>query len=433
MSNTETPPPDDAVAPSAAPPRPALGVVLGWHIFATLAHAILFTNILWLIPMLVRLRFGAANVDTRDWQTTLITAAVPTLLIFSIFWGEFLRRVRLRNYVLLFWLFGVFPFGCIGLVQSYWQLLLLHCISSFGFAGWVPLNGKLLKHFYPDAARGRIFSVLSTVSYAGGALSAYWIGEWIESRPEAFRLFFPTAALFMVVGLSVLLMLARRTGAGTEREDASPRSWRTLLQPVLHMGSVLRADRTFFRYEMAFMTYGAAFMVCDALLPVLATDRLNMRYEDYAHSTQMVRSLTRLALTMPMGWVMDRVGPMRTSAIAFAVLGLYPITLLMAGSTVGLSVASAIFGLGLAGVMMGWMLGPIALAGSPEKVPQYSAIHATFVGIRGILFQGIGMGLYKITGSFTLPLVLAAAAFVWAAWQMVALHRVRARECAAQP
>jgi hypothetical protein len=69
------------------------------------------------------------------------------------------------------------------------------------------------------------------------------------------------------------------------------------------------------------------------------------------------------------------------------------------------------------------MLGPVALAPSPDKVPQYVAIHATFVGIRGKIFQGLGVLLYSLTHGFTLPFLLAAAAFAWSAVQMWRLDR----------
>jgi hypothetical protein len=57
-------------------------------------------------------------------------------------------------------------------------------------------------------------------------------------------------------------------------------------------------------------------------------------------------------------------------------------------------------------------------------VPQYVAIHATFVGIRGKIFQGLGVLLYSLTDGFTLPFLLAAGAFAWSAVQMWRLDRL---------
>jgi MFS family permease len=125
-----------------------------------------------------------------------------------------------------------------------------------------------------------------------------------------------------------------------------------------------------------------------------------------------------LAVTLPLGWLQDRVGAVRLSCLAFSLLTLYPVLLLTSSGVTTLALASVVFGFGMAGVQFGWMLGPVALAGTPEKVPQYVAIHATLVGVRGILFQGLGMAFYKLTGSFFWPLLAATITFAWAAWQM---------------
>jgi hypothetical protein len=69
------------------------------------------------------------------------------------------------------------------------------------------------------------------------------------------------------------------------------------------------------------------------------------------------------------------------------------------------------------------MLGPVSFAPTPDKVPQYVAIHATFVGIRGKIFQGLGVLIYSLTGSFAIPFVVAAGAYAWSSWQMFSLYR----------
>lgn len=411
-----------------APPGPGpdlcparTGTVLTGHIVFTLINAALFANVAWIVPLLVRLRFGSDTPHVKDWQTVLVTAAVPISLIFSIFWNAVLARVRLRTYLILFWLAAVLPLGCVSLVQSYWQLLACHIVAAVGLAGWAPANGKLLKHFYSDAIRGRAYAALNMAALAGGIVAVFAVGKWLEADPGAFRVYFPAVALAQLVGIELLLRLARFTR--TVEPTAAPRwSWADLLAPVLNMRAVLRTDRTFLRYEAAFMTYGAAFMVCDALLPVLGTDRLGMRYEDYSHSTQMIGRIAMLVVTLPMGLLLDRIGPIRTSGIAFAVLTAYPLLLLAAGGPAGVGLASIFWGVGLAGVQMGWMLGPLSLAGTPDEVPQYVSIHATLVGVRGLFFQGLGMAVYLLSGSFTWPLLAAAGAFLWAATQMWRLH-----------
>ena len=425
--------PPDIIATLAAPApgRARLGPVLAGHIVFTLLNSLLLANTGWLMPMLVRLKFGAGDPWVMDWQTTLVTAAVPTFMMLSVFWNELLRRVKLRTYLLLFWLVALCPFGCVGFVQSYWQLAVCQIVANAGLAGGTPLTGKLLKHFYPDAVRGRVFALLSAVSLLSGIGGVSLLGTWLHADPEAFRYYLPLAALLQVAALAILWLLARRTGAPDEPLAAVTPSWAALLRPVLHMRRALRADRTFLRYEGAFMTYGAAFMLCEALLPVLATDRLHLRYEQYADATQVPFRLAMLLLTLPMGWLNDRAGPVRICGLAFGTLALYPLLLVATcwgGSSgaswglTGLTIANVVFGLGLSGVQLGWTLGPVTLAGSPEKAPHYAAIHATLVGVRGVFFQGLGMLLYKLTGRLEVPLLLAAGAFTWGAVQMWRLH-----------
>jgi hypothetical protein len=59
---------------------------------------------------------------------------------------------------------------------------------------------------------------------------------------------------------------------------------------------------------------------------------------------------------------------------------------------------------------------------SPDNVRHYVAIHATMVGLRGTLFQFLGVGLLQLTGSFAAPLLIGSAGFAWAAWQMWSLR-----------
>ena len=412
----------------SGPARPGFLTIFTGHTLYTFVHSLLFANVMWLMPLLVRLRFGSENHDVKDWQTTAVTLAIPAMFLTSLFWSEFLRRTSLRTYMLIFWLSATLPLGCLAFVQNYWQFLVCHVISCAGVAAWSPVNGRLLKHFYADTSRGRIFGVLNVVNYCSGILAIYFVGKWMEEHPDGFRVIFPVTALLHFASVLLLVRLAVRSGAEIELGPEPARDWRAVYEPLLKMGTILRQDPVFLRYELAFMTYGAAYMCGEAILPVLGTDKLNLRYEDYSHSTQMAMKIAMLVTTIGMGWLLDRIGPVRTSAVSFGILIFYPLALLLAESPDGLAGASTIYGVGLSGVVLTWMLGPVTLAGNPQLVPHYVAIHATLVGIRGILFQGLGMVLYKLTGGFAWPLLIAAGAFFWATGQMILLQRRMSRE-----
>jgi hypothetical protein len=119
---------------------------------------------------------------------------------------------------------------------------------------------------------------------------------------------------------------------------------------------------------------------------------------------------------------MDRIGAVRTSGLSFVLLAIYPIGLIFSFTVPAVAITTVIYGTAMAGVNIGWMLGPVALAPNKGAVAQYVAIHATLVGIRGTVGQFVGMLVYSLTGSFTWSYSIAAITFLWAAWQMWQLH-----------
>lgn len=400
-------------------PRPT--TVLSLHMCAAVLCQGVWFGVSAMMAVLARKRF-----DAGDWQTVMITAAFPTLMILSIFWGDLLRRIPIRRYLAIHWAVTMIPLAVAAFAQSFWFLLACHVLAACGAAGWTPISGDLLKGFYADKVRGRAFAWINSAMFTGMMVVSFLIGQGLDLNENIFRFYLPIATVAYGLGAILLIYLVRVTGVDDGRPATlsaeEPVGFRALVQPILHTRTVLREDRRFFQYETAFMTYGIGWMICYALVPVLATDRLQMSYTAFAGSTQVVYPLCMILMAFPAGWLNDRLGPVRTSGLSFAWLAMYPVGLAMAHSVSAVAGATVIYGTAMAGVHMGWMLGPVALAPSREKVGQYVAIHATMVGIRGIFAQVLGMAVYRITGSFTWSFAVAALSFAGASWQMFRLH-----------
>ena len=411
--------------PATALPR---RILIGHTLAGVLIMSVWF-GISSMMAVLARKRF-----DAGDWQTLLITAAVPTLLSLSIFWNDLLRRMTIGRYLVVHWAGTMLPLAGAALARDFWMLFACFALAAAGFAGWSPVSGEVLKRFYPDAIRGRAFGIINSATFLGMTATSFVVGRALDGSPNSFRIYLPAAAVAYGGGVLLLRQLVGRTGTDDARAPsaAAAPGFRGVLAPMLQMRAVLRADRTFYRYEAAFMTYGVGWMVCNALLPVLATDRLHMSYTAFAASTQVIYPACMLLMIYPMGRLMDRIGPTRVSGLSFALLTLYPLGLLFAGSVSAVGGATVVYGIAMAGVQIAWMLGPVTLAPSPDKVAHYVAIHATLVGLRGILAQGLGMAVYRLTGSFTWPFALAAASYAWASWQMWRLHRLMTPPAAAR-
>lgn len=380
-----------------------------------------------LLAVIARKSLGASKGETL-----VLTAAPTVLYILSIFWGTALKRTTIRRYLLVYFMIGCLPYALSAAVPELWWLIACHVVACAGGAAWPAVNGELLRRVYSDSQRGRAYGLLTAAYMLGGAGAMLGLGHWLDKDPMAWRIYMPVLCGMQAVGLIVLGWLATATGAeraGTERVASGTRADTSLIhqafEPLTHMKEVLRADRVFARYEAAFMTYGIGWMICTALLPLLVTDKLNLQYDQIAGSTHLTFLLVVAAMTVPAGLMMDKLGAMRMSAVSFWFYTSYPILLMLATSTASLTAASVLYGIAAAGVNVCWMLGPVSLAGTAEKVPQYVAIHATLVGLRGAIFQALGVALYWLTGSFEAALLVAAGGFIWAGWQMWTLRKLK--------
>ena len=410
---------------AAAPTVGGATTLLG-HMAAGAAMQGVVSGVTFMLPMI-----AGKNYHASPWASMLITAGPQVLMVLSLFWGDLLRQMPIGRYLRWFWLVSAAPMLLVPLVDQLWLLIGLHLLCAVGSAGWANLNGELLKRFYSDARRGRAYATISAAMLASGALATLGLGRWLEADPEAYRIYMPLTAALQLAGAGLLAWLARRTGAEaartlltTDRGEGWHGVYRRVIEPIGHMREVLRADPVFYRYEAAFMTYGVGWMVCFALVPLLVVNKLGLPYRDIAVATHVPFLLATLAMTFPAGWLLDRLGAMRVASLSFGLYALYPLGLMFAGDVGHMVAASLLYGVCSAGVSVAWMLGPVNLAPSPEKVPQYVAIHATLVGLRGAVFQFLGVALYTLTNDFAISFGVAAAGFLWASWQMRALARL---------
>lgn len=368
---------------------------------------------------------GLRHFEITPRQSVVLTAAPVVLFALSIFWNAVFERSRLGAFWLIYWLVASLPMGVAGWSTNFMTLAACVVIASVGLAAYHPAAGELLKRLYPDRLRGTIYGVMQTVSMLSAAGLTYGCGAWLERDPHAFRIIFPLAAGLQGVGVLILWQLAHRTSVEAHRHrraGATGGIVRAAFEPLLHLREILAADNRFARYEGAFMTYGVGWMICTALVPIIAKEKLDLNYQQIASSAYMTYQITLAICMLPAGMLLDRLGAARATAAAFFGMALYPVGLAFASDQRELTMATLYYGLTHAGVSAGWMLGPVSFAPTPAKVPQYVAIHATLVGVRGAIFQALGVWIYTLTHSLAIPLGIAAISLAWAGVQMMTLH-----------
>ena len=374
-----------------------------------------------ILPFLCRKQFDATN-----WQSWILTAAVPMVQFFTIFWNQFYTRVSTTTYLFTVSMLACVPIAVMGFARDIHLILICLVLAAFGGAGGgsalSPINADLLRSCYSQGVRGRVFGIIVAAQYLGVMLAGQGMGSWLDRDPNAYRYFLPLSAILFGVGLWMFARISATPtfGARSRPEVKTGEAW---WAPLRDMGKILRTDKRFAAYEMAFMSYGVGWMICTALVPLIANDRLHLVYAEFAAATVVALQVTMIVMLVPMGRLVDRVGPVRLAAGSFLWLTIYPVGLLLATTKFGLGSFTVLYAMGMVGVHLTWTLGPVFFAPEPSRAPHYLAVHGTLVGIRGIVVQGIGVGLYSLTGEFWPPMVLAAMGFSWAAWRMRRLAR----------
>lgn len=369
-----------------------------------------------ILPFIARRHFDASVT-----QTFILTVSMPVMQFFTIYWHRVYQTISMRSYITLIGATMTIPLLVMSQVSTLTPLIVLWLISALGGTGGggaiTPVIATILRTCYPERYRGRAYGLVGAFRFGGVMLGGFGIGIWSYHDHTAYRYYLPIIAILMAAAMVLYVRIApMRPGDGRVAE-AFAKWWK----PITESLSVLRIDRNFRDYEAAYMLYGVGWMISSALLPLIGNDELKLSDLDYSLATIVAFQAMMIVLLFPAGRIADRVGPVKLVSIAFLLLTAYPILLAIAYSFASLLGITIFYAIGMVGVHLGWTLGPVYFAPDSDQAPRYLAVHATLVGIRGILFQGFGVWLYAVTGSSAVPLAVASLGFLLAATQM---HRL---------
>ena len=315
-------------------------------------------------------------------------------------------------------------------------VLFLACLVLFyvGDAAYIPHRSALIGSNYPAAIRGRMFGLLATAAMLATIVCNKAAGWTLDQDPTALRWLFPAAALVGIGGHVILSRIRWRApraavaagGRGLKAAGrAVARTWRDTLE-------LLKKDPSFRTYESGFMLYGFGLNMTAPVLVLYAESALRATYDEWTTASGVANPLAYLLSIALLGRLVDRMGVVRLTMLAFGLLGVYFALLPLVHGVDALVATYVLFGVCMAAVNLGWNLGPLHFA-PKGRSHLYMSVHVGLVALRSTFGPLAGFAVYKL---FSAQATFLASAALQVAALVTLLRldrRVRAAERRAVP
>lgn len=358
-------------------------------------------------------------LSASAWEISALTSLPMVVFLFSSVWAQSMNDRNNSRFMIFAGVAGRLSLLAFFFIGSSLALLGMIVLYNLMHSVFMPAQSRVFQANYSREMRGRAYSLVQSRTMLVSAIVAYSSGRLLDFSPDSYKWLFPLAGLFGFWSYYRYTLIDIRGGG-------MPQPVQKKRFPFSDFFSILSGDRRFLLYETFFFVYGLGFMITLPLIYFLFADELDMKYNDFASSYMVVPQIIMLILIPVFGRAMDRLNPLRTSAIAFAVLAFWPLVLGFATQIWHAYAAFVFYGVGMAAVQVTWTLGALFFA--PEREAQkYHSIHVTLVGLRACFAPWLAVMLFKPLMGLRATFFLGFAFFAVAAILMYLLNLRLAR------
>jgi MFS family permease len=379
--------------------------------------------------VVLRKALGATELEIG-----LISAVGAISLLMGIFGSEAVSGRPKQPFILYIGMLSRASILLFLFCKTYWVFFLIFTLYDILSALLMPPVFGFWQQNISERTRNQLWGVTVTISTVVSMASAYVTGIIYDIDPMSFRWVLAVAGLLGMLGTTVLAFSPGR-GHYKFASEPVPYSFHSLvIQPVRSFYDLMKRDKWFASYEKMFAIYGFAVMMLFPLMPLYVADIAKMSYEQAGFTFGVLGQIGVIVCSPMWGVLMDRIGPIKTSAVVFGLLMLFPATLLL-GMLPGLSLKSihwfvyvghVLYGIAMSGVSVTWSLGPMVFAGENDPSP-YAGAHVTTTGIRGCVFPMLGaLGIHYFGYQYVL-----AASFILFGCAMTGMYLLDKRYRAA--
>ena len=366
-----------------------------------------------------------------DFQVTFLVMLWPLANLLSIWWGKALEySKRISKFFIITAIFGrliLFLMYFVKGFSGYFTIMVL----VFSFNSLLsPAQNIILQNKFRKENRGLLFGytasiitiVMVTVSYISGIL--------LDKNEQFFRIYFIFVGIMGFISMIILSLIK------IDKKSLPPTKFsfeKVFIQPITGAFKVLKENKNFAIFQRNFFIYGFAYMILLPAIPKYLVDYLGWDYSKTFIGKSIISQLGILILAPIAGKLHDKKSPAYFTGVVFLILALYPVFLLISSFYTGQTFAMitvytafALFGIGMAGMVVSWNISSLHFAGT-EDVSMYQSVHVTLTGLRGLFFPLIGLFIMKTFG-IRMVFTVAFMVFVFASVLSFRLYKKMKRE-----
>lgn len=276
-----------------------------------------------------------------------------------------------------------------------WMFALVIILAQSMRAPIVAAQAAIFRTNYPPAARSFSMSVPMAGQFLMLGIFSKIIGP-IFDHSEG--LVVPSFLVAAGLGIAAAWSFRKvKTRPAESPEPAAAIERTSFLDQFRKQIEILRTNRGFFHYELAYLFFGSGFVAIAATFPLYLNEEFNTSHTEATMAITTVPMLAT-AITLPLwGKLLDRFNPLLMRSIINGIWSFTPLLLFFAPRIEAVYLAQLLQGLVWSGSMLIWWLGVNYFA-RKEEVAIYMTIHQTLTGLRGIITPFIGIQIAQIYG-----------------------------------
>ncbi|MCF8235329.1 MAG: MFS transporter [Bacteroidales bacterium] len=332
---------------------------------------------------------------------------------------RFLRKIGIytRLPLLLLLLFPRSEAAMTGSGYFHYIFLAIFLIYYLGNPIIHPTINFFLKSNYRHQNFGKLYSYSISLNKVILLVTTFLYGLLLDFDNYAYVYVFPMVAVLGVISVFLLSMIKYPK----EIPEPAKKFGRSVRDSIKNMWVILKENKPYRHFEIAFMLYGFAFMTTYTVINIFFYEQLNLNYTSVAFYRNSYNILAIVLLPF-MGPLLGKIDPRKFGVITFSSLILYIFFLMLTEyfpwhfemyniQVYYLLIFYIVFhGVFAATMVLLWNIGS-AYFGPAQQAGTYQSIHLSLTGLRSIFSPLAGVFLYELYG-FTVTFIVAMSSIL---------------------